>query len=126
MKKPKRHLKPKRQVARLKPKRQLVVRKEMVDLGEYVRRDQLGDLRDELEELVSGYTRRAEAMHQKIEEFLSENETHRSIRDIKRVLGLADAPQHASVMHERVSWAYFHVWIGRINDRLTEIEKRLK
>jgi hypothetical protein len=117
-----------RRQARMKRRKNLPAK-----TSNFVTRDQLVDLRDELEEMYDEYLRRveynrgilerADITYQKVHS-LSER-TDRAIRDINRVLGIeTDAPRRG-VMREAPSWAVFHAWIGRMNERFDKIDARL-
>jgi hypothetical protein len=107
--------------------------------SQYLKREELAPLRDELEDMVSDYLQDAQIQNRAVKRSLDatsrqrldfhkqQEEIQRTIRDIKCVLGLEDCPPHTSVLHEQhVSWSYFHVWIARINKRIDKIEKMLE
>ena len=93
--------------------------------SKYVTRDQLADLRDEIENLilratqqVTEATNRADADKKLIRDMQS------SLRNMQHVLDLNPDP-HAPVMTGQISWSYFHVWISRVVQRLDRIEREM-
>jgi hypothetical protein len=102
---------------------------------EYVTREMLANLRDELEEY---FVQTQETMH-RAEKFLSRRDRvrdeldkvlarvdamERSVNNMLGLLSLKQIPRHTSALHEPVTWSYFHSWIARINERLDKLEKR--
>jgi len=104
---------------------------------EYVTRDMLADLRDEIEDILSdskATTERTletlkrrnnyiESFH-KIEARFEAAE--KSVKEMKGLMGLENIPRHSRVLHEPVTWAYFHSWISQINARIERLEKEIK
>jgi hypothetical protein len=127
MKKPVR----KRKVARKRP--------------EYVTREMLADLRDEIEDVLEGArqstsyatdaldryrlslpaAKRLDLAHDRckqLEKTISQLEIE--LRRVRLIIGPEETEPNAPELAERVTWSYFHSWIRQINQRLDELEKR--
>jgi hypothetical protein len=123
---------PKKRAKKRKTKRQTLpaVRSPV----EYVTREMLTRLRDEIENLLDGNTaaldraerelRHRDGSLRRAEERVEE--IGRTVHDIRGLLGLEHIPRHRSALHEPVTWSYFHVWIARISDRLEKLEKTMQ
>ena len=103
---------------------------------EYVTRDMLADLRDEIEEVLdksNATLMRVEKELQRRDRILSAfhkaesrvEAMEKTVRDVKGLLGIERIPPYSPALHEPVSWSYFHVWIARINERLEQLEKKM-
>jgi hypothetical protein len=98
---------------------------------QYITRDQLADLRDEIEDWYRETQRLVAQCDRSIKHFSERKSTNdnriealaRDLRKMQQLLGLEPCPQ--DVGGEHVAWSYFHVWIARINKRLDELELRL-
>ena len=110
---------------------------------QYVTREMLADLRDEIEDVVEVARIACEQASKQVdkankwpEEMLFarrklldayDDLNHRleefklDLKRIQAVLGL-DINRHT--VFQPVTWSYFHVWISRINERLEKLEKR--
>lgn len=95
-----------------------------------VTRGQLADLRDEIEAIIQSYagqlkdaynrTDNAFAAHRQSK--LQIEETRRLVDEARAVLAMDSGQPQTSALGDRVTWSYFHVWIARINERLTKLE----
>ena len=91
--------------------------------SKYVTRDQLADLRDEIEGLLYRATEQAtNAANRADADKKLIKDMQASLRNVQQVLQL-DYDPHAPVMVGQVSWSYFHVWISRVVQRLDAIER---
>jgi hypothetical protein len=103
---------------------------------EYVTRDMLADLRDEIEE---HFNRSSAAIERSERELRQSNKfidnfyriearfeaAEKSVKEMKGLMGLENIPRHSPALHGPVTWAYFHSWISQINARIERLERKL-
>ena len=101
---------------------------------DYITRDQLADLRDEIEDLLQSTQQTCEIVSRRCRSL------ERSFNDMKRteerlaldfsaaqeLFGLDKKAPSYRIRGEPVTWSYFHSWITRINQRLDELERMLR
>lgn len=99
---------------------------------EYVTREMLADLHDEIEHLLDQSTRtiaRAERELERRYHLLEKLEARmeqieKAVTETLGLLGTAPPPPRESrAWHKAVTWSYFHSWVARINDRLEALER---
>ena len=104
---------------------------------EYVTRDMLSRLRDEIEDIMdqaNAATDRAERELRQRNKFIDNfykiearfEAIEKSVQDMKGLMGLDHIPSHASVLNQSVTWSYFHSWISQINARIEKLERKLQ
>src|SRR5262245_26035816 len=101
--------------------------------GQFVTREMLADLRDEIEEVLDAARKACEettkAREHAIDWDRKEYQTTLALRTrvqrLETVLGLDLSTPHLHALAEPVTWSYFHVWIARMNQRLDKIEQTM-
>lgn len=99
---------------------------------EFVTREMLADLRDEIEIVLENARKSCEAATRSVKrQWNEQSQIEREVESMRKdvaamrvVLGLDTGDPHPSKLGERVTWSYFHVWIARINARLDKLEER--
>lgn len=99
---------------------------------EYVTREMLADLRDEIEDVLEN-ARKACSEATRARRYNYErgkNEAMKTLRadvdEMRLVLGLDKSKRvcDPAVLSEPISWSYFHAWIARINERIKHLEEK--